>query len=126
MNNDKLDMIFNQLIEKNDDIQGVSLSTVDGFTVHSVMDTKHPIEDDKLSAVVSSLASLSNAASQQVINAQLLNTVIETKNGDILIISTQYQKKPAVLCVITGSKQNLGKARYYALKLAQAIVNIPV
>ncbi len=125
MEHKTLDALFKKLIEFND-IKAVSLSTVDGFTIHAKVQGKYPIEDDKLSAVVSSLSSLSDAASQQIINAQLVNTVIETQNGDILIVKTRYKGKKMVLCIITGAKQNLGKARYYAIKLAEAIVNIPV
>ncbi len=126
MSKRKLEHMFQEIININDDINAVSLCTADGFTIQSVLDGKRTIEEDKLSAVTSSLSSLSNAASQQIINAQLVNTVIETQNGDILIVRTKYSGKQAVLSVITGAKQNLGKARYYAIKLAEAIVNIPV
>ncbi len=124
MKHSVLDALFKKLLQYND-IKAISLSTEDGFTIHSVLAGSFVIEEDKLSAVVSSLASLSDAAAQQVIQAALLHTVIETEQGDVLILKTYYRRQAVVLCLITTAKQSLGKARYYAVKLAQAIKKIP-
>lgn len=105
--------------------KALNLSTVDGFTVLSQTIDGYELEADKLSAVTSSLASLSNAAAQQLIQSQLLNTTIETDNGDLIILKTQYHGKSAILCVITDKQLSLGKSRYYSIKLAEAIANLP-
>jgi len=122
MDKKTIDKLFAAIMKKQVLFKAISLSTADGFTVSSTVADSNDSDQDRLSAVSSSLASLSHAAAKQLMNAKMSNTIIETDTGaDMLIVKTRYEKKDAVLCVITENNENLGKARYYAMKLALEI-----
>ncbi len=126
MNDNVLKKLITKVVNQVDHIRAINLSTADGFTLYASTDEAFDLEKDKLSAVSSSLLSLSNAACRQLIESQLVNTIIESEAGNIIILKTQYQNKSCALCVITGVELTLGKARYYAIKLAESITAIPV
>jgi predicted regulator of Ras-like GTPase activity (Roadblock/LC7/MglB family) len=126
MDHKTLKLIFSNFIKQIGFAKAINLSTVDGFTILSHTAANYQIENDKLSAVSSSLISLSNAASKQLINSQLVNTVIETVDGTMIILKTKYKNKLCVLCVITDIELNVGKSRYFSIKLAESIATIPV
>lgn len=124
--NKQLNTIIDEVLSKTSDVIAVNLSTPDGFTHYMFRSNDLNPDDEKLSAVSSSLLSLSNAASKQLINSELINTVIEAKDGNLIIMKTTYLKKSAVLCFISGTGLILGKSRYFATQIAAAIAQIPV
>lgn len=121
MENSQLREIVYKVFAEDSYVQAINLSSVDGFSIYSFKVIGYKIEKDKLSAVSSSLLSLSNAATKQLINSQLINTIIESEDGNMVIVKTKYQGKQAVLTVITEAKLNIGKSRYFAIKLAKSI-----
>ena len=122
MDKNTIDKLFTALMKKQPIFRAISLSTADGFSVSSTLAEDDGMDQDRLSAVSSSLASLSHAAAKQLMNAKMSNTIIETDTGeDMLIVKTRYEGKDAVLCVISEGGENLGKTRYYAMKLALQI-----
>ncbi len=126
MEHDKLKGLIQAIATEANYVNAINLSSIDGFTFHSYFDVNHSFESDKLSAVSSSLLSLSNAATRQLMNTKLVSTVIESTDGNMIIIKTRYMNKEAVLCFISSSKLIVGKARYFAIKLAQSIEKITV
>ncbi|WP_395375573.1 roadblock/LC7 domain-containing protein [Marinicella sp. W31] len=122
MDKNTINKLFMAIMKKQAIFKVISLSTADGFTVCTAVKDSDSMDQDRLSAVSSSLASLSHAAAKQLMNAKMSNTIIETDKGeDMLIVKTRYEDKDAVLCVISEGGENLGKTRYYAVKLALQI-----
>lgn len=119
----KIKTIFEKMEEKFSDLKILCLTTVDGFPVctHVTGNAKISEEQEKISAVASSLAALSNAASRQLINSELVGTTIETHDGNMFLIHTEFDEKKCVLCVVTGNKQNIGHARYFTNQMAKFI-----
>lgn len=113
--------LFKQIDSKLNHIRCLSLTTADGFTVFSQTAGTFSVEDDKLSAVTSSLTALGSAAAKQLIGAQFESTCIETDGGLMFMIKTKYQDQPCVLSLISGDDPNLGQIRFYLNKLAKYI-----
>lgn len=122
--NNRLSNLVKETVHSAKYIKAVNLSTEDGFTLFSCAVNGYSVEKDKLSAVSSSLLSLSNAATNQLMQSQLSNTVIEANDGIMVTVKTKYKGKLAVLCVIAEMRLNVGKARYYSVKLAQEIFKL--
>jgi predicted regulator of Ras-like GTPase activity (Roadblock/LC7/MglB family) len=123
MAHERLGKLIDQAVKQARFVRAINLSSVDGFTHHSY--TADGIQgDDKLSAVSSSLISLSNAATSQLMNTQLISTVIESNDGNMVLLKTRYLNKDAVLCFIADSHLNVGQTRYFAHKLADAVATI--
>ncbi|WP_223786752.1 roadblock/LC7 domain-containing protein [Marinicella meishanensis] len=110
--------LFKQIDSKLHSIRCLSLTTEDGFSVFSQTAGSFKVEDDKLSAVTSSLTALGSAAAKQLIGAKFESTCIETNEGLMFMIKTKYQDKPCVLSLISGNDPNLGQIRFYLNKLA--------
>ena len=122
MDKTTIEKLFTAIMKKQTLFSAMSLSSADGFPICSIASDVDAMDADRLSAVSSSLASLSHAAAKQLMNNTMSNTIIETdKGGDMLIVKTRFEGKDAVLCVITDNSENIGKARYYAKKIALQI-----
>lgn len=119
-----LEKIVNKVMSQSEEMRVFNLSTLDGFTHYTLRADGYDTGDDKLSAVSSSLLSLSHAATRQLMKSELINTVIEAVDGNMILIKTQYKQQDAVLCLITSTDLILGKARYFATKIAEAIAKI--
>jgi len=126
MDHSELKKLINHTVNQAEYVDVINLSSVDGFTFYSYSSNKNSTEEDKLSAVSSSLISLSNAATRQLMNTTLVSTVIESTDGNMIILKTRYMGKDAVLCFISGSKLIIGKSRYFAIKLAESISKLSV
>jgi predicted regulator of Ras-like GTPase activity (Roadblock/LC7/MglB family) len=124
MAHEALVRLFEASVREAKFVNAINLSSADGFTHHSYV-VDGTTDGERLSAVSSSLASLSNAATSQLMKTQLICTVIESTDGNMVLLRTRYRNKDAVLCFISDSHLNVGKTRYFARKLADAIVTIP-
>lgn len=124
MEHTEIKQLIQQSIKQAEDVLAINLTTVDGFSILNYSSEGFDIESDKLSAVSSSIQSLANAVSQQLIKSKLKNTIVETEDGTLIFLNTQYKNKPCVLCFITHIRQNLAKTRYFAVQLADAIANL--
>lgn len=118
---EKLRKVFGQMNSKLPDIKVINLTTADGFAICSLYNENHDLEENKLSAAASSLAALSVAAAKQLIGSNFESTTIETKNGCMILVSTKYQEKKCVLCLVSGKVNTIGQVRYFAFKLAKYI-----
>ena len=99
----------------------ITLSTEDGFTIACQHADDFAVEEEKMSAVTTSLAALSNSVSMQMINSELIRTVIETNQGDLFIYRTTYLDKHTVLSLITARKSNHAKSRFISNDLVNKI-----
>lgn len=112
---------FDKLKTKFIDLKIIALTTADGFPIYCDVQGKNQVESEKVSAVSSSLMSLSNAAAKQMVGHALESTTIETDNGNMFLCNTEVKEKKCVLCIVTGAKENIGHARYYTQQIAQLI-----
>ncbi len=104
---------------KLNDLQALCLTSADGFTLFAATHQDFKLEEDKLSAVTSSLTALSQAASKQILHAKFSSTCIETEMGLLFMVHTNYQGKDCILSLISGEHPNLGQIRFYTFKLAK-------
>jgi predicted regulator of Ras-like GTPase activity (Roadblock/LC7/MglB family) len=104
MVNEKLKYLAEKFFNGYEQILKLNLTSMDGFTIYSRQIEGGEFETDKISAVVSSLTSLSQVTSSQLLASQLLNTVIETDKGNMIMFPTVYQDEPAILIVISNVK----------------------
>ncbi len=110
--------LFQELEHKFTDLKMMSVTSADGLPIYTKVYTEYNVDKEKISALSSSLSALSKVAAKRLIGAPLVRTNIETDGGNMFLISTAYESKPCVLCLVTGPKQNLGHARYFANQLA--------
>ncbi len=115
--------IYHDLSEKVNNMKALSLTTADGFCLFCESEERFDLEEDKLSAVSSSLTALSNAAAKQLMSADFKSTFIETNKGLMYMVKAEYQGKSCILCLISGKEPNLGQIRYYVNALAKDLKN---
>jgi len=118
---DALEKLFIKMEENLKDIKVINLTTLDGFPIYTHYAEETDIGDDRLSAAASSLSALSVAASKQLIGSDFESTTIESKDGCMLLVQTEYKNDNCVLCFVTGKTHMLGQVRYFAIKLAKYI-----
>lgn len=104
--------IFNNMFDKYFDLKMLSLCSCDGFGLLHKSRLENPVELDKVSAITSSMVSLGNASSKQIIGGALNSTIVETDNGNLLIKRVVLAKKELVLSIVTSKKMLLGEANY--------------
>ncbi len=111
--------IFDNMTSKLHGIKSLNLTTSDGFSLFSHYGEGFDLEQDKLSAVTSSLTALSHAAAKQIMESQYESTCIETSMGLMFMVQTRYQGKNCILSLISNEHPNLGQIRFYILRLAK-------
>jgi predicted regulator of Ras-like GTPase activity (Roadblock/LC7/MglB family) len=112
------------LCENNRDVFLVSLCTTDGFSIKSFASKALSAESDKLAAMSSTIAALSDSSAKQVLKDQFNITIVETNSGNMLLVRSEYLGLPCVLTVAARTSMTLATARYKTKKLAEIINNI--
>lgn len=102
----------------------VSLCTADGFNIKSIASESLAVEADKVSAIASTICSLSDSAASQIMQIGSQTTTIETSNGNILFLSAKLLGKDCVLTLAAKSSMQLANARFAVMRLAQGIAAI--
>ncbi|WP_395375665.1 roadblock/LC7 domain-containing protein [Marinicella sp. W31] len=116
--------LFKKAEVKFSDLHMLALTTADGFPICTRMSVQlQAVEEEKVAAISSSLLALSHSAARQVTASNLISTNIETSQANMFLVKTSYQNQKAVLCTVTGLKQNFGHARYFTHQLAKVIRN---
>jgi len=86
---DQLNTLLNDFFSKYLDIFAVTVCTSDGFDLYSVIESSiqktRLLEADKISAMSSTMCSLSAAASNHILESNLRNTTIEAEDGSNVI-----------------------------------------
>lgn len=123
MSNDEVKIFFDDLLEKHFHLKLVSLSTVDGFGVFQKSKLGDSVELDRVSAITSSLVSLSAAGSKQVVGGDFRSTTVETNEGFLLIRKIKMNNKEHVLAFVTGKDMLLGEANFIANSSVKKLIN---
>jgi predicted regulator of Ras-like GTPase activity (Roadblock/LC7/MglB family) len=112
------------LCENNRDVFLVSLCTTDGFSIKSFASKVLSAESDKLAAMSSTIAALSDSSAKQILKDQFNITIVESNSGNMLLVRSEYLGFPCVLTVAAKTSMTLATARYKTRKLAEIINNI--
>lgn len=121
MKKEDINQLFEGLLSKHFDLQMVSLCTSDGFGILHQSRLDDEVELDRVSAITSSLVSLGNASSKQIIGGNLHSTIVETDSGNLLIKKLKLVEKELVLSIVTSKKMLLGEANYLISQCAKKL-----
>ncbi|WP_145952531.1 roadblock/LC7 domain-containing protein [Psychrobacter sp. DAB_AL43B] len=113
-----------ELCESNKEIVLVSLCTTDGFPITYLSIDELSAEADKMAAISSTLAALSNSSARQMNQGECDITIIEASSGNMLFVTANYLGTPCVLTVVANTKMTLAEARYKTKKLTVSIAQI--
>lgn len=113
--------LFEEKLKKDFHIKLLSLNTIDGFNIQQHSQLAKTVESDKVSAICSSLFSLSKAGSMQILNGNLRSTLVETDTGHLLLRHLLYEEKDCVLAVVTDKKMTLGESNFVLTDCAKKI-----
>jgi len=116
---EKMQILFDEKF----DISLLSLSSADGFDIHT-LSRNVDIEYDKVSAIASTLCSVSDASAKQIFQEDFNITTVEMNNGLLLFLKVKLQDSYNVLCLAANNKLSLGEARFYAQQLVKEIESI--
>lgn len=104
------------------EVNVISVCTSDGFDLHFISKKDTNLEADKVSAIASTLCSLSNASSEQISNSRLELTTIESENGcNILLMKTFFSEIDCVICAEASDKMSLAELRFITNALSKKI-----
>lgn len=109
------------MCEKWSDVEFVYLSTTDGFHLYGFTQNTENAEPDKVAAIASSLFALSNTAAHNILDDQLMISIVETSSGNILFLRTQLNRVDTVLTIAANKDMSLAKVRYHAMQLSELI-----
>ena len=102
----------------------MSLCTTDGFAIKTFASKELNGESDKLAAMSSTIAALSDSSTKQILKNQFDVTIIESSTGNMLFVRSNYLNLPCVLTVAAGNKMALAMARYKTKALAEKVAEI--
>ncbi len=115
--------IGNAYIKKNPDIEIISLTTVDGFSVCHILNGAASIEEDKLAATTSTLYAVANAVSNQILGKGFNINFIETEAGNFALVGLKLSTTEFVLTLSTGKQMNIASVRLIIKRLSQEITD---
>lgn len=104
------------------DLVLLNLSTLDGFLLHQVGQSGFSAEGDKVSAISSSLCSMSNSAVKELFSASHGVINIECDSGKVILFHLSLgRQKEGVLTLCCTQKMALAEGRFLAKRLTQNI-----
>ncbi len=115
-------LIFDTYIEKYDAIEMISLATADGFPVINRSASSLNIESDTMAAASSTLFSVSNAISKQILRKEFNVTFIESGSGSIAFVAVSLDGMDYVLAMSAGEQMNIGQVRVFIYRINNDII----
>ena len=123
LSTDAVKELFQQQFDKNFHIKLLSMNTADGFNIQELSRLSNHVETDRISAICSSLFSLSKAGSMQILRGNLKSTLVETDTGHLLLKHLLYDGKDCVLAIVTDKKMTLGESNFVLSECVRKISN---
>ena len=117
------DNTFGDYMERYPAIDLVCLSTADGFPIVARSLDKIRFELDTLAAASSTLHSVSNAVSKQILQKPFRVAFIESEKGNVAFVSLQLLQGEYVLTMSADESMNIGQLRVMITRLAEQITN---
>ena len=121
---EELQACFHALVAGKKNIRLVGLCTEDGFDIKSLADKSFELDSDKLAAMASSISALSNSSAQQLKRDGFTITIIETEDGNILLMKTRYLDQPCVISMATARESSLAQGRFELKRFAAKVAAI--
>ncbi|MDO6747005.1 roadblock/LC7 domain-containing protein [Gilvimarinus sp. 1_MG-2023] len=109
---------------QNEALEVISLATTDGFPVHTFTSTNHGLEEDSLSAAASTLHSVSNAVSQQILRKNFKVAFIEAQQGNVAFVDLSIDGSSYVLVMSANETLNIASLRLLITRLAAEVVKL--
>ncbi|WP_221801348.1 roadblock/LC7 domain-containing protein [Oceanobacter mangrovi] len=103
--------IFQSCIDSYEAIECICLSTTDGFPVLSLKKASLNFEADAMAAASSTLYSVSNAVSRQMLARPFRMSFIESAQGNVMFVAMSVANKEFVLTVSGSDAMNIGQLR---------------
>ncbi len=111
--------------KSNSEILMISLCTTDGFHIHSERTDAFDLEETKMSAMSSTLFSLSKACAEIQKGNTLNIATVETENTHFFFLKTDILNLNCVLSFAVHSKLSLAQGRFHAKRLSEKLGNLP-
>ena len=126
---DQLNTLLNNFFSKYLDIFAVTVCTSDGFDLCSVIEGSiqktRLLEADKISAMSSTMCSLSTAASNHILDSDLQNTTIEAEDGsNVILLKVSFIELECVIFAAATDKVSLAELRFITKQLANGIEKV--
>lgn len=113
--------LFDDYMKSNQGLEVISLATTDGFPLLDTKKGNNEFETDKLAAASSTLFSVSNAVSRQILKKSFKVTFIEAEEGNIAFVSLSLDNDDFVLAMSAGEQVNIASLRMLINRLAKEI-----
>ena len=113
--------LFNEYSSNNDAIEIISLATTDGFPVHHFSRLSEGFDVETMVAAASTLYSVSNAVTKQILSKSFKITFIESEQGNVAFVALQLNDKDFVLSMSAKSAMNIASLRLLINRLAVEI-----
>ncbi|MCP8899013.1 roadblock/LC7 domain-containing protein [Gilvimarinus xylanilyticus] len=117
---EQLSRLMNRYAE-NDAIEVISLATTDGFPVQTFNRANHSIEQDSLAAAASTLHSVSNAVTRQILAKRFKVTFIEAEQGNVAFVDLELEGDNYVLVMSATQTLNIASLRLLITRMAKEI-----
>ncbi len=114
-----LESALSHILENSIDIHGAAVISLDGLTLSSKLPVR--MDASKVGAIVASIHNLSSRSVQQLERGELLQTLIQGKDGNIVITNAG---KNIALVVLTKKDINLGMVFLEAREGAKRILEV--
>lgn len=114
--------LFDDCLQRYAGAECVCLSTTDGFPVASRTLAHIQFEADAMAAASSTLFSVSNAVSQQMLDRPFRVAFVESERGNMAFVSLSVGQQDYVLTMSASDEMNIGQLRAFINRLARQIV----
>lgn len=115
--------IFTAYLDKYNELEMIALSTSDGFPVLSRTNSQLVLESDTMAAAASTLFSVSNAISRQILKKEFRVTFIESSSGNVAFIALSHYQQDFVLSMSASEHMNIGQLRVFITRLNNDIID---
>ena len=119
----KIAPLFDQYFTNFSGIELISLATTDGFNVYCKKLDTYSFETDKLSAASSTLYSVCDAVTRQILGKKFEVTFIETGAGNVVCIALSTSSGDYVLTMSGSKEMNIASLRLAIKRLAEEVKN---
>ena len=113
--------LFDEYSSNNDAIEIISLATTDGFPVHHFSRLSEGFDVETMAAAASTLYSVSNAVTKQILSKSFKITFIESEQGNVAFVALQLNDKDFVLSMSAKGAMNIASLRLLINRLAVEI-----
>lgn len=117
----KISRLFEGYFSRDESVEVISFATTDGFPVCEFARGKSDFDPQMMAAAASTLYSVSNAVSQQILSMDFKISFIESEQGNVAFVALQLGGKDFVLSMSANKVMNIASLRMLINRLAGEI-----